>query len=735
MDATCERTSSPSLPQNFDELHAETLRMAAACVVPVIMGFLVFAATDLEVRQRFEMWLVVLGLAASGTLVYRLVRDQNRAAAPAFVTGLVANILLVLALFPGTQMIFALALISLAAGIFFRPLACAGLTALTAALAAVLTLRSDGAWSPADMGPLLFLIVACGILSWLGTRPVSIALDWYGASYEQARAMATELQQHRGELVRLSQQLNLWVNRLEEANYELDRARREADAARRLKNEFATAISHELRTPLNLIIGYSEMLDRALHGGANPLESPQLAGDIEAIHRNAVHISDLIADVLDLSRIETHRFALQKQSISIEQCVDEAVRAVRGLVDSASVELRVTVRDTLPEVNADPVRVRQVLINLLGNAARHTEEGWIEVHAEDDENHVVISVSDTGVGIAASDLPWVFEEFRQVGDPRRRRGGSGIGLTVARSFVEMHGGNIWVESSPGVGSTFRFTLPLHGQVIAQPVLRDPRRWGAALSPHADRVLVLARPEDDTLRLFRSYLDGPEVCAVTDLEEASREVETRGAAALLLPRHRASLKLERVALATPALADVPLLVYSFRSPRIADKLEIAEYLVKPVRRDVLVAAIRRVVTTVRTVLVVDDDSDLLDVLSRTIGQEFPRCRVLRAADGAAALRTMRDERLDLVLLDLLMPEADGYEVLATRKDDPALTAIPIIVVSAKGVGDETITVDSFGLQRGRGFSVAEVMRFTQACLGALLSPTDSSAQESSEDPSG
>lgn len=728
MDATIDAADSSAPAQSLDELRAGTLTAAAACVVPIIMGFLVLAATDLNIRQRLDMWLVVFGLAASGAVVHRLARDQNRLAAPAFVGALIANILLVLALYPGTLMIYALALVSLAAGIFFRTTACAGLTTLSVALAALLTNQPGGPWAPADSGPLLFLIIASGVLSWLGSRPVSIALDWYGSSYEEARSMAKELREHRGELVRLSQQLNLSINRLAEANYELDRARREADAARRLKNEFATAISHELRTPLNLIIGFSEMLVRGLHCGADPLESVEISGDVEAIHRNAVHISDLIADVLDLSRIETHRFALQKRWVSIEQCVGEAVHAVRGLFDAASIDLRVTICGGLPVVNADPIRVRQVLINLLANAARHTEEGWIEVRAHLDGHQVVVAVSDTGVGIAPDDLPWVFEEFRQVGDPRRRQGGSGIGLTVARSFVEMHGGNLWVESTPGVGSTFFFTLPLHGQVVAQPAIPDRSRWVGATSPRAGRVLVLTRPHDEAFRLFRSYLDGPPVEPVATLEEAEREAEAGGVVALVLPRALPPGELQRAASVAPALANVPVLTCSFQSPVSMDGFGIAEYLVKPVRRATLITAIRRTVNRIRTVLVVDDDPDLLELLARTVRQEFPSCCVWQAVDGAAALRMMREEQPDVVLLDLLMPEADGYKVLETRKDDPSLAGIPIIVVSARGVGDETVTVDSFVLERVQRFSIAEAMRCAQTCLVALLTPVDSNARE-------
>jgi CheY-like chemotaxis protein/anti-sigma regulatory factor (Ser/Thr protein kinase) len=396
------------------------------------------------------------------------------------------------------------------------------------------------------------------------------------------------------------------------------------------------------------------------------------------------------------------------------------------LFDEAAVTVRARVAEDLPLVLADPVRARQVLINLLANAARHTEEGLVEVIAARDGNQIVISVRDTGVGIPPEDLPWVFEEFRQAGDPRHRRGGSGLGLAVTRHFVEMHGGNIWVESAVGVGSTFRFTLPIQQQVVSAAVPPDwSRLLGAGLPrSHLDRVVMVAE-HDEPVRLFRSYLDGYQITATASLDEADDVAQDSGACALVFAEPLPPEELRRRVSAKPTLAALPVVTCPVRTAiRLGSDMEVADYLVKPVTRDALATALRRSARRVRAVLVVDDDADFRELLIRTIRQEFRRCRVLQAADGATALDIMRAESPDVVLLDLLMTGSDGYDVLAARSVDPALRAIPVVVISARGAEDETITADSLAVWRAGGLTMAEVMRCTQACLEAMLTPADS-----------
>src|SRR5581483_2122963 len=224
---------------------------------------------------------------------------------------------------------------------------------------------------------------------------------------------------------------------------------------RRIKAEFAANISHELRTPLNLIIGFSEILMSVPHGAGGRELSPSSRADVDVIYRNAKHLSNLIDDVLDLSQIDVGRMGLTKERADLRGIAAEAVTAIARLYEVRDLTLANEVPSDLPPVYVDRTRIRQVLINLLNNAARLTPSGGTTIRARVEENSVVVVVADTGVGIAPEDIPKVFEEFRQLdGTTRRAHDGSGLGLAICRRFVEMHGVAIWAESRPGTGTSF-----------------------------------------------------------------------------------------------------------------------------------------------------------------------------------------------------------------------------------------------------------------------------------------
>src|SRR5262249_22616907 len=225
-----------------------------------------------------------------------------------------------------------------------------------------------------------------------------------------------DLRDREAELSRVAKSLREACIRLEEMNAELERAQRAAEDARRLKSEFAATISHELRTPLNLIIGFSEMMMNAPVAYAGQRLPESYRRDLEAIYRNAGQISRLIDDVLDLSQIDAQRMALERSNVSLRQIVDEATSTVALLLEHLGLCLTVHVSPDLPALYVDPTRIRQILINFLNNAARFTDRGGITVRATADEYEVVVAVTDTGVGIPPEDLPYVFEEFHQVGD-------------------------------------------------------------------------------------------------------------------------------------------------------------------------------------------------------------------------------------------------------------------------------------------------------------------------------
>jgi signal transduction histidine kinase len=239
---------------------------------------------------------------------------------------------------------------------------------------------------------------------------------------------------------------------------EIEDKSRQLEAASRHKSEFLSNMSHELRTPLNAIIGFSEVLGERMFGELTDKQEEYLKDIMES----GQHLLSLINDILDLSKIEAGRMELELTEFNLPQAIDNALTLVRERAGRRDIALHQAVDERLGVIRGDERKVKQVLLNLLSNALKFTPEGGrIDVSARLQDGSVEISVADTGVGIAPEDQEAVFEEFRQVGRADKKAEGTGLGLTLCRKFVELHGGRIWVNSQVGVGSTFTFTLPVH----------------------------------------------------------------------------------------------------------------------------------------------------------------------------------------------------------------------------------------------------------------------------------
>jgi len=237
---------------------------------------------------------------------------------------------------------------------------------------------------------------------------------------------------------------------------ELEEKGRQLEAASQHKSEFLANMSHELRTPLNAIIGFSEVLSERMFGELNEKQE-EYSKDI---HASGQHLLSLINDILDLSKIEAGRMELELSDFHLPQAIDNALTLVRERAGRRGIALAHTMDQRLGEIRGDERKIKQVLLNLLSNALKFTPEGGrIEVAAVSKDGLAEVSVSDTGVGIAPEDQEKVFEEFRQVGTADKKVEGTGLGLTLCRKFVELHGGRIWVKSQVGMGSTFSFTIP------------------------------------------------------------------------------------------------------------------------------------------------------------------------------------------------------------------------------------------------------------------------------------
>jgi len=300
---------------------------------------------------------------------------------------------------------------------------------------------------------------------WLMLRPTLTAVGWAWSSYRRSEELleqARDYQMQLKEALKEMQSTNLQLQRL---NQQARRLQLAAENAQRAKQQFVTNVSHELRTPLNMIIGFCEMITQ--YPDTYGWNIPQaLLDDLNVIQRNARHLADLINDVLDLSQIESGQMKLNREYVSLPEIIDAATVVVQPLFTSKSLYLHIDLAPDLPPIYVDPLRIREVIINLLSNAGRFTEKGGVTLRAWREEKDIVVSVKDTGPGIAPKDREKVFEPFYQAdGSLRRRHGGTGLGLSISRKFIEMHGGTIWFESEPGSGTVFHFRLPVEAMTI------------------------------------------------------------------------------------------------------------------------------------------------------------------------------------------------------------------------------------------------------------------------------
>lgn len=335
--------------------------------------------------------------------------------------------------------------------------------------------------------------------------------------------MTEEIQSQNEELeeinVNLEEMVEDRTRELKEANGELEEKNLKLEEASRLKSEFLATMSHELRTPLNAIMGFSGVILQGVDGEINERQRESLI----YINDSGRHLLDLINDILDLSRIEAGKMNLEPERLDTGEFVKSLEAMVAGLLKGKEVALRVDVADDVPAFAGDRVRMRQVMLNLLGNAAKFTEKGEIAVTAkavrEGNGDFIRISVSDTGIGIPEKDIPHIFEEFRQAdGSSTRKYGGTGLGLAISRRIVEMHGGDLRVRSVKGEGSTFYFTIPVYEDKAAKTPGRDvSAKVAAEQTEGKGRVVMVVEDDPKAAELFRRYLknEGYGVVVISD----------------------------------------------------------------------------------------------------------------------------------------------------------------------------------------------------------------------------
>ncbi len=588
--------------------------------------------------------------------------------------------------------------------------------------------------------------------SFLGTHQLYTVLRWEWESTQSALQATREAQDHRAELMRLNKELEGAYQRLDRVNRMLVLARQEAEQARALKMQFANAVSHELRSPLNMIIGFSEMMVNSPQlYGAQPW-SPRLKNHIQQIYQSAQHLSQLVDDVLDLARINAERLALIRERASLHDVVMEAVDIVRGLYEGRKLYLNTQIDPDLPAILFDRIRIRQVLLNLLTNAVRFTEQGGVTICAGYAENigaklpdpfpvqnpksRIVVCVSDTGIGIPAEELPRLFQEFRQLdGAFFRWQRGSGLGLAISKQLIEMHGGRIWADSAPGQGSVFCFELPVDDESARDPSAQpdsqnaphaaDEQFWSYWEQQARARKPVVAYAHNaHARRLLSTHLATCDITWAADetaLTQAARDTQPLAVVCATDGPDAFDLAVRSL----DSLNGTPLILCALPGlTRQALPPSISDYLVKPVSRQRLTESLDRLGIALRSCLIVEDDPAMQEFLDTAVRSAYPRCATWRAMNAQQAWDTLANAQPDVILLDLNLPDADGLDLAV--EIEAGRPGLPIIVITARDYPAEPDHDDPdvfLCARRGR-FSQREIDKLLNGALESL-SPARSS----------
>ena len=474
---------------------------------------------------------------------------------------------------------------------------------------------------------------------------------------------------------------------------EIERKSEELAAASQHKSQFLANMSHELRTPLNAIIGVSEMLME----DARDLKRVDEIEPLERVIRAARHLLALINDILDLSKIEAGKMELHLESFPVAPLVEDVVKTIQPLAQKNGNVLVVKCPSDIATIRADQTRVRQTLLNLMSNANKFTERGSVTVHVRrttgDGTEWIEMAVVDSGIGMTREEMDRLFQDFVQAdASTTHRYGGTGLGLAISRRFCQMMGGDITVESDVGRGSTFTIRLPAEG-VAAQPIpiaRALPATQAPVPSPASPDVLVV--DDDSTVReMTERFLtrEGYTVATADGGREGLRLVRELHPGAVTLDVMMPDLDGWTVLAAIkgdPALADIPVILMTIVDERNRGyTLGAADYMVKPVDRERLSMVLHGILGPGGgRVLIVDDD----DFMRRGISQVLEKdgWKVREAADGRAGIARLAETVPDVIVLDLTMPEMDGFEFLEALRHRAEWRDIPVIVVTAKDLTD-------------------------------------------------
>jgi signal transduction histidine kinase len=694
----------------LDDLLGEITRSLSLLIVvgaAVICWFII-----IENILNIDTFLATLTLMTVDAVIYHYGAENRRLARYSFTWSITLWLIIILLSNPETWWVF---------------------LGLPTIMASIILLSSDGAFnSGLVIMVVLFLTIAgerdypwlgfvvfsvfTGVLSWVTVETIYVTLHWTKLSEQRANALLEETRKNREEILRTLASLERSHAALRRAQIELRAAHKEAEEARELKEQFAANISHELRTPLNLVLGFTEImhLTPEVYGGDD--WPPTLQGDIDQIYRSSRHLLEMIDDILDLSRFQMSAFKLNRESTPIKVILEEGIDIAKDLFRERQVQFQVDLADDLPVVRIDKTRTRQVILNLINNAYRFTETGFVRLTAWADEYEVFISVSDSGLGIPAEKIPFIFDGFYQVDHSlNRSHGGTGLGLTISKEFVESHGGKIWVESEVGVGSTFTFTIPIVEE-DTQTLLPPPEDI-EDLPPVEDKpVLLVIDSDPQVAAMVKEPMDAYEVVQIDSLAMLDAAISEYYPDIVIMNTVPGTS--EKTAYSLPT--SVPLIECSLPSRSwILKELNVAASFIKPVASHELIQSVRDI-GPVHDVLIIGDDpgsAQLVERILQTSGNNYS-IRCIHADDNA--IKQMDLKAPDALFLDLTMTDINGVQILEFVQNYTEWAEVPVILLSATNYAEDLLANQDSRVSvqhRGR-ISTNRVLKYIRAISGAV-----------------
>lgn len=454
-----------------------------------------------------------------------------------------------------------------------------------------------------------------------------------------------------------------------------------------LKSQFLANMSHELRTPLNSIIGFGELLMDGLVGELNEKQNHY----VKIIHSSGVHLLRIVNDILDFSRLEAGMLEVFNEPTDLKEVVEDVLRAYSVVAERKGIEIKVEIDEDLPLMLTDRRKLTQIIDNLLSNAVKFTKQGTVELVAKRIRNILEVSVSDSGVGIDEKELADIFEPFRQAdGETTRRYEGTGLGLALVKKLLDIQKGTIEVKSSPEEGSEFTFRLPfVEFKPATMKPATSPEEIKGKLPPPSDKPILVVEDNPLAANLMSLWLKeaGYKVEIASTGEDALQKAVTLIPAAItldiLLPRMDGWRVLHRLK-EMEETKDIPIIVVSI----IEDKsfglsLGAVDYMIKPVSRNELITKISQLTSgegRPHRILVIDDNPADVSLIEEIL--KLDEYEVLKATGGLEGLKTARIERPDLVILDLMMPDLDGFDVMRLLESDENTRGLPVILFTAK-----------------------------------------------------